>query len=160
MPRAQMPTHLGGNYVDPRGFIGSYAPSDRYVSECTTYNCQSPSNPLAYCNNNVQAMGPCSAGYGLSSKQLFPAAISPCDGFDQVLVSAPLDILYADNLMNDVNVLTTTRGQTWDPRGEPTIAAVFSRDQTGRLEMGAFGGALESTRGVYSVRKPVRTYTI
>jgi hypothetical protein len=76
------------------------------------------------------------------------------------VVSAPLDLLYADNLMDDVNVLTTTRGQTYDLRGEPAIAAAFSCDQDGNLAIGPFGGTQQSLRGPYEYRKAVRTYVV
>lgn len=160
IPRATMPTVLGSNMQNPGGYIGSYVPSDLYTTTCSSYGCSTASRPVqAACSNNVQAMGPCSAGFGLSSNQLFPTSVSPCDGFDQVLVSAPMDFLYADNLMNDVNVLTTNRNQSHDLRGEPAIAAVFS-ESNGRMEMGPFGGVSVGTIGPYEIRKATRTYIV
>jgi hypothetical protein len=61
--------------------------------------------------------------------------------------------------MNDVNVLTTTRNQSHDLRGEPAIAAVFSNTD-GKQESGPFGGALQSTIGPYELRSAVRTYIV
>lgn len=141
-------------------FVGSYVPADQYTTPSAVFHCAESAPAPVPCNSTTQAVGPCSAGFGLSSKQLFPSAISPCDGFDQVVVSAPLDLLYADNLMDDVNVLTTTRGQTYDLRGEPAIAAAFSCDQSGQLAVGPFGGTQQSLRGPYEYRKAVRTYIV
>lgn len=160
-PRGVRPQRFGADMADPKGFLGSYVPAEYYVHGCHYSGCSNSARPLqAACNNQAQAMGPCAAGYGLSSDQLFPTSLDSCDGFDQVLVSAPLDFLYADNLMDDTNVLTTTRNQTRDLRGEPAIAAVFSQGESGGSELGPFGGVHQSSIGSYEFRKPTRTYIV
>lgn len=161
-PRSLMPQHFGAQYQDPQGFLGAYVPADEYLKGgCFASGCSKSARPLqAACDNEVQAMGPCAAGYGLDSAQLFPTSLDACDGFDNVLVSAPMDFLYADNLMDDTNVLTTTRNQTKDLRGEPTIAPLYSCDETGDKEVGPFGGTYQSTIGPYELRKAIRTYIV
>ncbi len=162
-PRDYAPQHFGADKVDPKGFLGAYVPADTYLrgGGCHAFGRSYSSRPLqAACSNEVQAMGPCAAGFGLDTDQLFPTSLDACDGFDQVLVSAPLDFLYADNLMDDVNVLTTTRLQTHDLRGEPAVAAMFSSDEHGHVEMGPFGGMYQASVGPYEFRKPVRTYIV
>ena len=161
-PRSLMAQHFGAQYQDPQGFLGAYVPAEQYVQGgCFASGCSKTARPLqAACNNEVQAMGPCAAGYGLDSAQLFPTSLDACDGFDNVLVSAPMDFLYADNLMDDVNVLTTTRNQTKDLRGEPTIAPVYSCGESGGHEPGPYGGVLMSTMGPYELRKAVRTFIV
>jgi hypothetical protein len=159
--RTPRPTYLGQNEVG--GFLGSYVPSEQYVDNCYATGCSGPAQQLqAACNNSAQVMGPCAAGWGLSSDQLFPSSLDPCDGFSATLVSAPLDFLYADTLLDCCDVLTTTKNQSYDLRGEPTTAPAFSCDQNGNVEAGPFGGYFLGNTGnsPYDLRKCVRTYIV
>lgn len=159
--RCPRPTYLGQNEVG--GFLGSYVPAEQYVDNCYSSGCSYPAKPLqAACNNQAQVLGPCSAGFGLDTSQLFPSSLDACDGFDNVLVSAPLDFLYADTLLDCCEVLTTTKNQTYDLRGEPAIPAVMSCDESGGVEPGPFGGYFLPNTGSspYDIRKCVRTYIV
>ncbi len=159
--RSPRPTYLGQNEVG--GFLGSYVPADQYVDGCYSTGCSTGAKQLqGVCNNAAQVMGPCSAGFGLDTNQLFPSSLDPCDGYDNVLVSAPLDFLYADTLLDCCEVLTTTKNQTRDLRGEPAVPAVMSCDESGAVEAGPFGGTFLPNIGSspYDIRKCVRTYIV
>lgn len=162
MSRGPLPAHFGAGNHDIGGNLGAYVPADQYLrgSGSQAWGHTASSRPLqAACNNQSQALGPCAAGFGLDSDQLFPTSLDPCDGFDQVLVSAPQDFLYADSLlMSDVTTLTNNRNQSYDLRGDVPIAPIYSLDNSGQVQAGPFGGMYQSSIGAYELRAPVRTY--
>jgi hypothetical protein len=129
-------------------FLGSYLPADSYVNNQLV---DIPTGQYPAAKDDGKG-----TGFGLDEKSLGSVS-SVSDGLDNVLISAPQDYLYADNLGDDVNVLTTNRNQAWDLRGEPAIAPVFSQNENGQLELGPFGGAFQSSIGAFEFRKPIRT---
>jgi hypothetical protein len=75
------------------------------------------------CNVVGEPLGPC--GRGLDSNVLIPADYqSGCAGFDSILIDRPRDLLWANNLQGDCTVLTNTRNQTQDVRGDIPVGAV------------------------------------
>ncbi len=90
---------------------------------------------------------------------LFPLALQSGDGFDQVLVESPPSLLWQDQLMSgDENVLTSTRNQSFDLRGEPAIPGLYTVGKDGVSEAGPNGGAYSSSLGPYAFRKSVRQF--
>lgn len=148
------------------GFMGSYvAPTVTGVGAPLYRNPGTGASPLpAAPSASVAASpGPLDGQYGLSSRSMCPSG-SPSAGFDQVLVSAPTDLLRIDGLLMDGFSLTTTRRQTRDLRGDVPNTPVFSQsgDEPGVKESGAFGGMRisDAGNGPYSFRKPLRTFVV
>lgn len=164
----------GDALVDPQarpadGRLGSYVPADTYLHGVTlesgdlTANLMSRPRLGAACAESDRGCtlfrGPADAANARPVASLFPLALESGDGFDKVLVDAPMDLLYADQLMGeDVNVLTTTRNQSRDLRGEPAIAGMYTLDKFGVSEGGSAGGAYLPDLGPYQLRKPVRQF--
>lgn len=160
--------------VDPQarpadGRLGSYVPSDTYLHGATLESGGLPSGLMARpklgaaCAESDRGCtlfrGPADAAPARPVASLFPLALDSGDGFDNVLVDSPPNLLYADQLMGeDVNVLTTTRNQSWDLRGEPAIQGIYTLDKYGVSEPGSAGGAYAPSLGPYALRKPVRQY--
>jgi len=70
-----------------------------------------------------------------------------------------LELIYADSLMgDDVNVLTTTRNQSRDLRGEMAIEPVYTVDKYGVSEPGIMAGGYTPSLGGYQLRKSVRQF--
>lgn len=169
-----LPPPISDALVDPMsrpadGRLGSYVPSDTYLHGATLESGGLPmglkSRPKlgAACAESDRGCtlfrGPADAAPAKPVASLFPLALDSGDGFDQVLIDSPPDLLYADQLMGeDVNVLTTTRNQSWDLRGEPPIEALFSLDRFGQPEAGVACGAYQSSLGAYALRKPTRQF--
>lgn len=160
--------------VDPQtrpadGRLGSYVPADTYLHGATLESGQLgaalTSRPKlgAACAESDRGCtlfrGPADNAPAKPVASLFPLAIESGNGFDEVLVDAPLDLIYADQLMGeDVNVLTTTRNQSHDLRGEPAIEAMYTIDKFGVSEPGAACGAYTPSLGPYMLQKPVRQF--
>lgn len=150
-----MPTVVGYESQNPGGLLGSYVPSESYVygGSQTSWSAR-PLKAASETGANIHG------GFGLDTKQLFPSMNMPVDGFDDILISAPHDYLYADNLMDDHTVITSTRNQTYDLRGEPATNPAYSVGHDGSTEIGAFAGAYTSSIGPYHYRKPYRSYIV
>lgn len=174
-PQSPMPKNSNDEaLVDPQarpadGRIGSYMPADTYLHGAALETGSLPSNLKkrprigAACSESDRGCtlfrGPSDAAPAKPMAALFPLALDTGDGFDQILVDAPPNLLYADQLMgDDVNVLTTTRNQSRDLRGEPVIPAMYTMDKYGRQEAGSAGGAYTPSLGPYQLQKPVRQY--
>ena len=151
------------------GRLGSYVPSDTYLHGASVESGSLPaalqSMPRlgAACADSDRGCtlfrGPADAAPAKPMAALFPLALDSGDGFDQVIVDSPPNLLYADQLMGeDVNVLTTTRNQSRDLRGEPPIEAMYTLDQYGVSEPGSAGGAYQPSLGPYALQKAVRQY--
>jgi hypothetical protein len=150
------PQRFGSGQQNPGIPVGMYVPSDHYVPGCPGTDCLDIAKPLqSACDNKHFALGACGAGYGLDSDQMFPAAYDACDGFDNVLVSAPLDLLWADTLLDSDTVLSNNRNQSRDLRGDIPIPAIQGCYPG---TMGPFAGAWESSIGPYEYLKSVRTH--
>lgn len=167
MSSQDLPALFGGSNQNPGGLLGSYGTADSYVFGQGNNDWQNRGFSRGgygedWAQRNLGVAPETGAtlpggGMGLASHQLFPSMNMPSDGFDDVLISAPHDFLYADNLMDDKSTLTTTKGQSWDPRGEPAVAPYYSYDETGTLQAGIAGGMYQPSRGPYEYRKPLRT---
>jgi len=152
------------------GRLGSYVPSDTYNHGATVESGPLPMALLrrpklgAACADTDRGCtlfrGPADAAPAKPVASLFPLALDRgSDGFDQVMVDSPPDLLYADTLMGeDVNVLTTTRNQSQDLRGEPAIQAIYTLDRFGQPQPGSAGGAYTPNLGPYQLRKQVRQF--
>lgn len=151
------------------GRLGAYVPSDTYLHGATLESGSLAQNLMARpklgaaCADSDRGCtlfrGPADAAPAQPVASLFPLALESGNGFDEVLVDAPLDLLYADQLMgDDVNVLTTTKNQSWDLRGEPAIDAIYVVDNYGVAEPGSAGGAYVPSLGPYQLRKAVRQF--
>lgn len=165
---------LADALVDPQarpadGRLGSYVPADTYLHGATIESGELSRSLMsrpklgAACAESDRGCtlfrGPADAAPAKPVASLFPLALESGDGFDQVLVDAPMDLIYADQLMGeDVNVLTTTRNQSWDLRGEPAIEAIYTLDKFGVSEPGSSGGAYTPDLGPYQLRAPVRQF--
>jgi hypothetical protein len=160
--------------VDPQtrpadGRLGSYVPSDTYLHGMVLESGDLPRNLMgrpklgAACAESDRGCtlfrGPADQAPAKPVASLFPLALESGDGFDEVLVDAPIDLIYADQLMGeDVNVLTTTKNQSWDLRGEPAIEGIYTLDKFGVSEPGSACGAYTPSIGPYQLRKPVRQF--
>ena len=161
--------------VDPMarkvdGRLGAYTRSDSYINGKTIESGKLPLNLMtrpklgAACAESDRGCtlfrGPADGAPAKPVASLFPLALGPGDdGFDAVLVDSPLDLLYADQLMGeDTNVLTTTRNQSRDLRGEPSIEGMYTVDKFGKTEPGVACGAYQSSLGAYAYKKAVRQF--
>jgi hypothetical protein len=141
------------------GFLGSYVPPDHEGVSCPTYR-----NPgvgqlaaaRAQCHNTA-ALDP---HFGLATRTMFPSATSPGDGFDQVFISAPTDLLAADGLLMDGTTLTNNKRQSRDLRGDIPVNPTYSCDERGQRTLGPFGGMMNGDTGYLEFRKPLRTYIV
>ena len=161
--------------VDPMarkvdGRLGAYTRSDSYINGKTIESGKLPLDLMtrpklgAACAESDRGCtlfrGPADGAPAKPVASLFPLALGPGDdGFDAVLVDSPLDLLYADQLMGeDTNVLTTTRNQSRDLRGEPSIEGMYTVDKFGKTEPGVACGAYQSSLGAYAYKKAVRQF--
>lgn len=151
------------------GRIGSYVPASTYLHGATLESATLAQDLMtrpklgAACADSERGCtlfrGPADASPARPVASLFPLALESGDGFDEVLIDAPIDLLYADSLLGeDVNVLTTTRNQSLDLRGEPPIEAQYTMSKHGVSEAGSMLGAYQSSLGAYALRKPVRQF--
>lgn len=113
------------------------------------------------CNVVGEPIGPCVRG--LDSNVLIPADYqSGCAGFDSILIDRPRDLLWANNLQSDCTVLTNTRNQSRDVRGDIPVGAVDGCcDQAGGAKKGSgpfCGTQLPSFGPFQQSSECVRTY--
>lgn len=75
------------------------------------------------CNIGGEPVGPCVRG--LDSNVLIPADNQMgCGAFEGILIDRPRDLMWGNALGGDVTVLTTTRNQTRDLRGDIQVGLV------------------------------------
>lgn len=141
-----------GQECTPSNFLGSYVGSEVYYPNCSTSTCNGPNEggcnvlttvnqatvgscngygmsmntgkDYAGCNVLGEPLGPCVRG--LDSNVLIAADTqSGCAGFDEILIDRPRDMLWANTLGGgDPTVLTNTRNQSFDLRGDIAVGAV------------------------------------
>lgn len=83
-----------------------------------------------------EPIGPCVRG--LDSNVLMAADNQVgCAGFEGILIDRPRDLLWENDLFDDPTVLTTTRYQSWDLRGDIAVGAVNGCCELGCMQKGA-----------------------
>lgn len=126
-------------------------------------------NQYAGCNVGGEPIGPCVRG--LDSNVLMSADNQVgCAGFEGILIDRPRDLLWENDLFDDPTVLTTTRYQSRDLRGDIMVGAVNKCcEQTGDSKcgknnmIGPFCGTQLPSFGPFQQANPcngaaVRTY--
>lgn len=111
------PSSACGGAAPINNFLGSYVPQQYYVPDCPSSMIYRRGNS-SICAQEVAACG--SNAQGLNSNSLMPEGmhLGIGDNFKSFLISPPRDVLAADRLDNDNYVLSVTRGQSRDLRGD------------------------------------------
>lgn len=142
------------------GFLGSYVPAEYQGVNCSTYRHPGVGQLAAARPCGAHQLGALDPHFGLSSRSMFPSMTAPGDGFDQVFVSAPTDLLMADGLLIDGHSLTVNKRQSRDLRGDIPVNPTYSCDETGERTLGPFAGMWNGDTGYLEFRKPVRFFIV
>jgi len=146
---AVRPSHLSTVHQPVDAFLGSYRDFEFYNS-----GCYPSADTRVYMNRQLPEWLPGPQASGIDSSQvLTPGGIFPeitsADGFQDILIDAPRNLMWTDNVFDQPTCLTTTKLQSYDLRGDVPVKI---QENCGNW------GMSQSTIGPYECCKPVREF--
>ena len=144
------PTHLANVHQPVDDFLGSYRDFEFYQSGCYPH-----ADTQVYAQRETTPYPPGPMASGVDSATMLKPGVYPelthSDGFQDILIDAPRNLFWADNVFDQETSLTRNFNQSRDLRGDEPVKVLDPMLLSGY-------GISQSTQGVYEQRYATRTH--
>lgn len=144
------PVHLSNTHQPVDDYLGSYRDFEHYQSGCYPH-----ADTQVYSQRETVPYKPGPMASGIDSATMLKPGVYPelthADGFQDILIDAPRNLFWADNVFDQETSLTRNFNQSRDLRGDEPVKV-----QDPMLMAGY--GISQSTQGAFEQRHATRTH--